>query len=551
MNMKYISSILTMFFLCLVSCNNMEEITNSGKNSDKVCIFTEFSDKTVNTRAVSIPATHQLRCIIEVWTKGNNSTLSFRKEVAVEAGSLPQFEFSLPNGDYECLMWADCIKKEAEAVQVETTSGFAYGHFSDEFYRTDNLYQVVIKDKMAHNLFDTDLCDAFFASVDLKKESGNLSETLKLERPFAKLIVVENEQDKLFQLKKMKVVYTVPAGFNVSMGEPLPSTLRVEYEKSFVEYDTSVLFTNYIFAYSNDEGILGKMNLQFTTDSETSYEVAEGIIPIRRNEKIKASGNLIASGTIKPEEPMGDPQIGDYFFIDGTWNASLTEENEEKCIGIVFAVGQQEGDNISNYGEAGNGKEILGYVMALNNIDDNKRPFFYDGATPEQKFTKIEGEELKSEKEKFNGYTNTNNFLKSDLYKNNSEVYLALNVFATWEKTALKPQKNASDWYIPSFNQLIKMVGGCYGYSNWGGKSVYLEHIEKNETLAIAFKNAIDRGIAEDFVKDQRERPIQCSTICEKADVLVVRYNPLHSEQVTVKAEDGQGHIRPILTILK
>ena len=551
MNMKYISSILTMFFLCLVSCNNMEEITGNGKHNDKVCIFTEFSDKIAETRAVSIPSTHQLRCIIEVWTKGNNQTLSFRKEVAVEAGTLPQFEFSLPNGDYECLMWADCIEKGAETVRMETSNGLAYEHFPDIFYQTDNLHQITIKDKTAQNLFDTDLCDAFFASIDLEKGSGNLSETLKLKRPFAKLIVKENELDKFAQLQKMKVVYTVPAGFNVFAGEPLPSTLRAEYEKSFTEYDTSVLFTNYIFAYSNNEGKLGKMNLLFTTDSEVSYEVAEGIIPIRRNEMINANGNLIASGTVKPEEPIGDPQIGDYFFVDGTWSASLTDDNKEKCIGIVFAIGQQEGDDISNYGEVGKDKKILGYVMALKNMDDNKRPMFYDGAAPEQKFAKIEGAELEAEKEKFNGYTNTNYFLESDLYKNNARVYWALTVFDTWEKTAVKPQKNASNWYIPSFNQLIKMVGGCYGYSNFGNKSVYTKHIEKNTILETALKNAIDRGIAEDFVKDQRERPIQCSTICERADVLVVRYNPTKPEEITVKTESGQGHIRPALTILK
>lgn len=551
MNMKYISSILTMFFLCLVSCNNMEEITDSGKNNDKVCIFTEFSDKTVDTRAVSIPATHQLRCIIEVWTKGNNQTLSFRKEVAVEAGTLPQFEFSLPNGDYECLMWADCIEKDAETVSVETSSGLTYEHFPDIFYRTDNLHQITIKDKTAQNLFDTDLCDAFFASVDLEKGSGNLSETLKLKRPFAKLIVKENELDKLTHLKKMKVVYTVPAGFNVFTGEPLPSTLRAEYEKSFTEYDTPILFTNYIFSYSNNEGKLGKMNLQFTTDNEISYEVVEGIIPLRRNEKINASGNLIASGTIKPEEPIGDPQIGDYFFVDGTWSASLTDGNKEKCIGIVFAIGQQEGDDISNYGETGKDKKILGYVMALKNAGSNSRPMFYDGATPEQKFAKIEGAELEAEKEMFNGYTNTINFLESDLYKSNAGIYSALTVFDTWEKTAVKPQKNASNWYIPSFNQLIKMVGGCYGYSNFGNKSVYTKPIEKNAALESVLKNAIASGVAEDFVSEQRERPIQCSTICEKADVLVVRYNPTKPEQVTVKAEDGQGYIRPVLTILK
>lgn len=550
--MKYISSILTMFFLCLVSCNNMEEITGNGKHNDKVCIFTEFSDKIAETRAVSIPSTHQLRCIIEVWTKGNNQTLSFRKEVAVEAGTLPQFEFSLPNGDYECLMWADCIEKGAETVRVETSNGLTYEHFPDIFYQTDNLHQITIKDKTAQNLFDTDLCDAFFAAVDLKKGSGNLSETLKLKRPFAKLTVKENEQNKLRQLQKMKVVYTIPAGFNVSVGEPLSNTLKAEYEKNFENYDLEgegVLFTNYIFSSSGTE-YLAKMNLVFTTSVELRYEVKEGIIPIRRNEQICASGNLIASGVIKPDEPIGDPHIGDYFFIDGTWSSSLTDDNKENCIGIVFEVANQNGDEISAYRETEN-KEILGYVMALKDFE-NKTMFLYDNtATRIVKPEIVEEEEL----EKFNGYSNTDFLLSSEYYIDNPSLYPLLFNFENWKRSNPCPVKNSSDWYIPSFNQLVKMIGYCYGYNNRktnGDEGIYYKKIiSQNPILANALNNAIAKGIAENIVWEMRERPIVCSTMLNSEQKqLTVRYNPSSSSAYANK-ENPQGLMRPIFTILK
>lgn len=554
MNMKNIFSILAIAFLCLTSCNNIEETIGEEKRNDRVYISANLSEKEVNTRAISIPATHQLRCIIEVWTKGVIPILAHRDEIAVEAGAFPTFNFGLSPGDYKCLMWADIIEKGAEPTEKKS-GDITYNHFPEVYYTTDNLHNIVIKENAAKNLFNTDLCDAFFACIDLKKNDTSISEKLELKRPFAKLIVKENEIDKLAELQKMKVVYNVPSGFDVSTGEPLPTTLRTEYEKEFRNDATQILFTNYIFASSGAGKDIGKMSLLFTTDNELIYDVKEGTILIRRNEMINASGNLITSGIIKPDEPIGDPQVGDYFFIDGKWGTSLTDENKEKCIGIIFALGPQEGDNISVYGEAGQSKAILGYVMALKNTGTggNDRPFFYASGLPaEQKFTAIAEDALVVEKEKFNGYANTKNFLESGLYKNNIEgTYPALTAFDKWNKAQVGKPLNASDWYIPSFNQLIKMVGYCYGYSNYGDKSVYKKPIGKIEILGRVLKNAISTGIAEDFVSEQRERPLQCSTICEVADIIVVRYDPTKPENVTVKTEAGQGFMRPVLTILK
>ena len=72
-------------------------------------------------------------------------------------------------------------------------------------------------------------------------------------------------------------------------------------------------------------------------------------------------------GTDPDPEPSKDPQVGDYFFIDGTWSSELTEENKANCVGIVYAVGAQGGDDISNYPNS-EGKSIKGYVMALQNV---------------------------------------------------------------------------------------------------------------------------------------------------------------------------------------
>ena len=295
--MKRIVILLSFICACLVSCSEKTEPGQAG-NDDTVRISALLPDRTVATRALSIPSTHKLRCILEVWTAGSSSSLSYREEVAVEAGEIPGFEFSLPDGDYECLVWADIIDRNAEPEESGSGS-VSYSHFPDMCYNTADLHGVTVLDQAM--LFDSDLCDAFFARLDLKKGSGSVSETLKLARPSTKLVVREKETDRLAQLKKLKAVYTVPGGFNVSTGEPLPSTVRLEYEKEY-EWTSSdpTLFTCYIFASSDGEDRLGTMDLVFTVDQDLVYSIDGGIIPLRRNERILASGSLISSGSLDP-----------------------------------------------------------------------------------------------------------------------------------------------------------------------------------------------------------------------------------------------------------
>lgn len=546
--MKQLFSIVTILFLCLVSCNEMEEVNGTG-NGGTVNISAEFPDKTVDTRAVvSIPSTHKLRCIIEVWSKEASITPTYRAELAIVGGELPKFKFSLPDGEYECLMWADCIEGEAEATNV-TIGDKSYKHYADLFYDTGDLRKVSILDKTAKDMFDTDLCDAYFARMDFRKQAGVVNETLKLKRPFSKIVVKENEADKFATLKKFSVKYSVPSAFNVATGEPLPSTMRAEYEKVIEDKTNPVLFTSYIFTPSSAT-VLGEMGIVFTTDGgNLNYLLDEGVIFLQRNQIINAGGNLIASAVASPIEPVGDPQIGDYFFADGTWKSSFNEENKADCIGIIFALGEQDGDDISAYGEAGNGKKILGYVMALKNSDRSTGvPLLLYKGDDVTRFSFL-GESDDVEREKFNGYANTYALLNSDLFVSNKENYPVLNGFETWlQETAPKPTANASAWYIPSFNQLIKIVGYCYGYA---GDGFYKTKIEPLEVFKTSFQHAISEGIASDFVTNVRERPLQCSTLRkDKPGTWAIRYND-NTKKVTIKNEVGTGYIRPVFTILK
>lgn len=571
--MKNLYFIITIFFLSLLASCSREEVMNSAEENNRVCIFPEFSEDAVTTRAqINIAATHKLRCIIEIWTKETSPVLVYRDEVAIEAGAIPPFEFALKEGDYTCLMWADFIEKGAGTAPV-TSGDVTYNHFEELYYNTSDLHKVSIMNEKAANLFDTDLCDAFFAQLELKKEDKGMSEKLKLTRPFSKLIVKEKDAGKFAELKKLRAFYEVPRSFDVSIGEPTSEMMNTVLEKEFgKEDDSRVLFTHYIFAPSSPGGkALGAVTLSFTTKGKLDCEVAAGSIIIKRNEKVNASGNLIAEGTVDPDpdpEPDRDPLVGDYFFTDGTWSAELTEANKNECVGIVYATGVQTGDNINNYGTDTAGKTILGYVMALKNINTSSmgltnnmhsvsgRPYLYRhaGGTVEAGIELFEL--IRPDKTNFTGYTKTNELLNSRQFTGHSTdwSYPVLQVLTAWKATDAPVVGNASEWYIPSIAQIYAAAGGCYGVVSVSGYPA----IDKVAALNTAFNNAISKGIAEAFTTNTGAG-YYVYTSCLDSQTATGPgpcFVQINKDGTSIKpkehdAKGAQGVVRPMLTIIK
>ena len=573
--MKNLFILTTILFSFLLASCSKEEGMDSTNGNNRVCISPVLSEDGIATRAqIDIAATHKLRCILEVWTKESSPVLMHREEVAIEAGSIPPFEFELKEGDYDCLLWADYIDRGAGTTSV-TLGDITYKHFAEMYYNTTDLHQVTILDEKAGNLFDTDLCDAFFAKLPLVKEEGGVNTKLKLTRPFAKLTVKEKSAKKFAELKKMRAIYSIPKGFNVSTGEPMNETINAICEKTFDGKETSqVLFTNYIFAPSVAEGKgLEAMTLSFTTQGKIDCEIAAGSIIIKRNEKVNASGNLMMGGAIDPDpepepEPDRDPLVGDYFFIDGTWSAELTDENKDKCVGIVYAVSPQTGDEIANYGAEAAGKTILGYVMALKNIVTGSmgminnehgvsgRPYLYrhSGGTVEAGIEFFAP--VKADKTNFTGFTKTKDLLSSAQFTGHATdwSYPVLQVLATWKKNLAPATKNASEWYIPSVAQLYAAAGGCYGVESKSGYPA----VTKVDALNAAFNAAISSGVAEAFTTNTGAG-YYVYTSCLNTQTATgpgpcfVQINK-DGSSITPKENDAkgaQGVVRPVLTIIK
>lgn len=568
--------IAALFMGLFASCSNEETIENPGAER-KISFLAELPESIATTRAsVSIPATHKLRCILEVWTKEALPVLKYRKEVAVESGNIPAFDFVLDAAEYECLMWADFIKKDASVTSVTTTDEVVYEHFEDMYYNTENLRSVTILSEGGKDLFDTDLCDAFFVKQLLEKEGSAISKTVRMQRPFSKLIVKETNAANFAKLTKMEVTYAVPRGFDVAAGEPLAETMLAVYEKDFNgNEESSVLFTNYIFTSSSVSGeAMGSVGLSFTTSGTKRCEIPEGSITLVRNNRINAAGELMIGGPIEPEEPdepMEELKIGDYFFIDGTWSNELTAANKDNCVGIVYAVGAQPGDDIADYGENAAGKTIMGYVMALKNVEvsnflpdgkhKNGRPYFYLQGDKRQEIVDASKDAFKALAEGWDthhGYYQTQKALAAEVYTSHKGDWYhpALAFFERWKGTAVKAE-NASEWYIPSAAQLLQFSGNLFGFKGGVVGKAKVPAVTKVQACYDAFKVAIEQGITKHFPTGSGNKGYYMYSSSFSADpvpyVLQLGYGTDGAGSVATTAPkyDVQGSIRPVLTIIK
>lgn len=572
--MKKLYYIMTLMFITLLASCSQQELVDQEAAEGRVSIFAQLPASIAATRAqIAVPATHQLRCIIEVWTSGANPALKHRQEVAVASGAFPTFDFALRPGDYTCLMWADFIKKDAATTEM-TVEDVTYTHFEDFVYDTSDLHAIAIKEGTTDHLFDTDLCDGFYATLAIKKNATAVQQTMQLKRPFAKLIVKESNAEKFATLERLSLECQLPNTFNVATGEPDKETVTVTHEKTFAQGDASqVLFTEYVFVPSSGLS-MGSFLLAFSTSEGNSRcEIPAGIA-LKRNQQMVAAGKVMEGGTVTPKpdepgpEPGRDPQVGDYFFIDGTWSSELTDANKADCVGIVYAVGAQAGDDISNYPDS-EGKSIKGYAMALKNIDASKmgmtnnvhcvsnRPYLYrhDSGTK----TVEEGITLFSavtpDKTNFTGYSKTNELLTSDLFVAHTEdwAYPALQVLTIWKKDSASKPQNASEWYIPSVAQLYAAAGGCYGVE---AKSGY-PAVTKVEALSTAFNAAIGLKVAEEFTTNTGTGYYVYTSCLNKQATGVGLCSAQINKSGTafapkeLAAKDAQAVIRPVLTIIK
>lgn len=522
------------------ACSQEETPDALNGKGQRVSISAQLPVEFSKTRALPEANGHQLRCILEVWSQEETPALLYRTEKpgSPATDGMLSFEFSLDAGTYDCLMWADFIANDAQLTD---------GRYADKYYTTQNLRSVTLKD--ASSLYNTDACDAFFGSIVLEKndlqEVQSFSTTLK--RPFAKLIVSEKKKANFEQCKTVSVKHNVPRSFNVTDG-----TVSTEFTAAVLTDalllgagDTDLrLFSCYVLA-DNEEDALKEINLSFknAAGEELRTTAIPAGVAIQRNHCTKASGHLIAESTVNTEIEVGvgsdwgsditegitpsDPapgveevKAGSFYYADGTWSEVLDES--KTCVGIVFAAGTGNGDNVTAYGNKL--KEIKGYVMALNNTA--KLNLYPGAAIPEPGSLATDAEDV------FLGFSYTSLMTSRSDYATEGNFAILKSM-----KENFADINGTSGWFIPSIKQMDIILATYYD-------------TEANGFNA-ALSTLIEKGKANSFEVAHSSNKTGYITSSINADGRVKRINLDNVSHEFLKASaktSDSGFVRPVFT---
>ncbi|WP_455627726.1 DUF6562 domain-containing protein [Parabacteroides chinchillae] len=266
--------------------------TNANRVTLTASLPADFAQPQPQSRALpAAPADHKLRCILEVWTQDESPVLKHREEKVNLTGDNVVFDFTIDEGTYDCLFWADFIGKDAKGLST-TIGNLSSTHYDDKFYTTNDatngLKAISI---IANDIFNTDARDAFFGHYVLDKQAAAVTNPSidALTRPFAKLTIKEKDPINYSYCSGLTATYSVPSMFNVLDGT-VSGTAQVTCSSKSTEPQT--LFSDYIL--TDASSTLGSIDLTFTGNKDLQSVTIPAGIPLKRNYKTNATGSLIS-----------------------------------------------------------------------------------------------------------------------------------------------------------------------------------------------------------------------------------------------------------------
>lgn len=573
-------NILGLLFLCfvplLVSCSDDDNTSGVDAGQMRVSAVLPTS---ITTGGAEDIAGHKLRCILELWTKGEGAKLAYRNEVAVEpsaeATNLP-FDLAVDAGTYDCLMWVDYIDASAAATSRAEAGTVGY---ADKYYDTSDLRNITIKDM--NGLINNDAADALYYSGEVSKKSG---EALVLEpemvRPFTKVSVLEKNLREFNLLWRLSVSYDAATKFDVSTGKVVDGeTATADF--TVPEFDAEAtpdgtLFSAYIFA--NEENLdMGEIYLTFTTKQGVqNVTVPANLVPLLRNQHIKVSGNMMAESPIEDteydivfdidveewESAVSDiiarpvkAKVGDFFYKDGTYSSSYIKDENNPCIGIVFAVandgGKASGDKVENYVPNGEVKskleEVRGWVIALKDVTGGRVKIAPATGTSEAfDITRLPASGLGDGKTDISGFKNTEVFKTGGFTLSNYPIAEAVIGYEAASET--QAPGNTSGWYWGAVGQYLTLAGEYAKVTVAGGAVTDVEMLSVGNSLKVL----IDAGLAEKFSLDGEQFYWSSSIDKGKDSGKMYRVGlsiagKNYGQTAAWRINDGR-HARPILT---
>lgn len=515
-------------FCCMglfVSCSDDDNA--SGVDTGQIHISAILPESITDGQAEI--AGHKLRCILELWTKGEGAKLAYRNEVAVdpaaETNKLPM-DLTVDAGTYDCLMWMDYVDAGSAATsRVEDGTS----HYEDKYYDTSDLRNITVKDM--NSLINNNACDAFFYSGEVQKKAGEafIMEP-ELVRPFTKVSVLEKNLREFNLLKGLSVSYNAVAKFDVSTGKTVGETVTVAHSVAVFNPEVTpdgTLFSTYIFVDETSEN-MNEIHLSFTTKQGIQdVTIPSGLVPLLRNQHVKVSGNMMRESPIEDTEfdiifdidvaewesdnvaitsrPI-KAKVGDFFYADGTYSSSFTKSDANPCIGIVFAVAHDDGkasaDKPENY-IANNGtqklQEVHGWVIALKDITGGEKrlaPSGIKGLTHFDLSQKPAVDLIDNCDEDNKKYADILGFKNTEIFKSvdNLSDYPIAKAISDYESTGeMKAPVGTSGWYWGAVKQYLTLAEE---YASKVNNVIELRAVGKSMQILV------EAGVAETFSLD-------------------------------------------------
>ena len=338
---------LTVLVGLFASCSQDEAAgPQTNTESNRVTLTASLPDNfaQIGTRAnPDIPSGMNLRCILEVWTQGDNPALKIRQEKEFKKSDNINivFDFTLDEGTYDCLFWADYIQTSTIPSNV-TIGDVTFQHYFDQFYITTdatNGLKAITLDEKKHTPYlnrKEDYRDAFFGHYELQKEAAAVENPAiaPLTRALAKLTIKEKNATNYAACEQLTVAYAVPKGFNVLTGT---ASTTYNVEATFSKYwgSTDILFNDFIF--TDASSTLGEIKLSFTGTNKNFLPVTiPAGIPLKRNYKTNASGNFIS------EQPAPTPGVKLTVEVNADWAGTQDTETDPTIWDGTYPTSEEE-----------------------------------------------------------------------------------------------------------------------------------------------------------------------------------------------------------------
>ncbi|WP_455671663.1 DUF6562 domain-containing protein [Phocaeicola sp.] len=322
--------LLTALLTGLFASCSQEDMDGPKTNEPTGVTLSASVDRSIQTRAVTMPDGNKLRYILEVWTTDENPKLKYRKEQLATDFSGVDFTFELTDaGNYNALLWADFIGSHISSTTKQTISGIEYDHYADVHYTTTNNLKTITRTTGNGNM-PYQGNDAFCACHAINKTTEEAySDNVQLVRPFGQINIIEKDEEALAKVELVTAVFNAPNGYNVENGMPTDETEATRYI-SFILWDpskndcTANLFYDYIFAPSRGQTTLSEIKLTFTSNDE-NLQIRDFTIPpsmpVVRNNRTNLSGHIVSVS----DAPSNSDKLS--VTISDGWNSNTIDKS--------------------------------------------------------------------------------------------------------------------------------------------------------------------------------------------------------------------------------